>query len=371
VEPNVKSIAPNIALMKWSRWCEINGHEYQYVRGIVEPKIKPDVILMSCMFSYNSKHYEELIDHYLYNTRATVYVGGVFPTLNPKWFNKLKWNNHPWFEDRLKIHQGIHNDIERLIPKYDVEIDGELPYVRDRIVLYSSRGCTNKCGYCGVPKLEGAMKSFRSIREQLETGRQELPDAKGVVLLDNNFTEHEYFNEICDELKDFGLPIDIMGLHVGAFTRDHAKKLAELKWGAQQDKGTSYIRFSFDKLSYTEHIERAFKYFVGAGIKTNFFAYMLFNWIDSPADFWRRIEICQEIVDKYGKTLYLFPQRYEPFMSLKRNSYIGKHWTESQVRNLVNLYTDGLRGFIAINRPRGVYKHIGRTYEEFLERIYK
>jgi len=40
VEPAVKAIAPNIALMKWARWCELNDHEYQYVRGIVIPDIE-------------------------------------------------------------------------------------------------------------------------------------------------------------------------------------------------------------------------------------------------------------------------------------------------------------------------------------------
>ena len=36
IEPKVKAIAPNIALMKWVRWCELKGYEYQYVRGKVK-----------------------------------------------------------------------------------------------------------------------------------------------------------------------------------------------------------------------------------------------------------------------------------------------------------------------------------------------
>jgi len=49
VEPKVKAIAPNIALMKYCRWCEQKGHQYQYVRGMVEPEITPDAILMTCI----------------------------------------------------------------------------------------------------------------------------------------------------------------------------------------------------------------------------------------------------------------------------------------------------------------------------------
>lgn len=65
VEPKIKAVAPNIALMKRARWCELNGREYQHVRGIVAPKIIPDHILMSCVFSYHSKLYENTINHYL------------------------------------------------------------------------------------------------------------------------------------------------------------------------------------------------------------------------------------------------------------------------------------------------------------------
>ena len=91
VEPKAKAIAPNIALLKFSRWCESKGYEYQYVRGQVDPDIVPDKILMSCIFSYNSKLYEETINHYLQLfPDAKITVGGVFPTLNSEWFDK--WN---------------------------------------------------------------------------------------------------------------------------------------------------------------------------------------------------------------------------------------------------------------------------------------
>ncbi len=86
IEPNVKSIASNIALMKFCRWCENNNHEYQYVRGVVEPvNFEPDKILMSCIFSYYSKKYEQTIDYYLkLFPNADITMGGAFPSLNSK-----------------------------------------------------------------------------------------------------------------------------------------------------------------------------------------------------------------------------------------------------------------------------------------------
>ena len=63
IEPKVRALAPNIALMKWARWCETKKQNYQYVRGKVVPDILPDKMLMSCIFSFDSKKYEETINY--------------------------------------------------------------------------------------------------------------------------------------------------------------------------------------------------------------------------------------------------------------------------------------------------------------------
>lgn len=375
LEPKVKAIAPNIALMKWARWCENNGYQYQYVRGIVDPDIEPDKILMSCIFSYNSKRYDTEITHYLNKfPDAKFIIGGVFPSLNPHWFNKPKWQN-PFFanfgfSDRLETKEGLAPEIDNLVSKFDVEIKSEdTPYPRDKIVLYTSRGCVNKCGYCAVPKLEGDMNSFKSIKEMLDTAREDLPDAKSIVLYDNNFTEHEALDNIVNELVDFELPVDIHGLHVDSFTEHIAQQFSRLKWAAQGEHGTPYLRFSFDKLKYRDNVQRAFelhrKYKIGA----QFFCYMLYNWIDTPRDFWNRLLIAQDIVDKNGGIIYLFPQRYEPFMALTRNSYIGKKWSKELVKGIVR-QTTSLRGFIPMTKSKNTLNnYYGPTYNHFIERM--
>ena len=380
LEPKVKSIAPNIALMKWARWCENSRHEYRYARGKVKPDIVPDRILMSCIFSYYSKRYENTIDYYLRlfpNTKIT--VGGVFPTLNPEWFKKNKWgtDENPFFasDPRVEIFEGMCPEIDSLIPKYNVDILDEdegksTQYPRDKIVLYSSRGCPNKCGYCAVPTLEGKMKSFPSIKSILETGRKEIPNASSVVLYDNNFTAHKYFDEIVDELKEFDLPVDIHGLHVSSFTEHQAKSFSELKWGAQKQRGTAYLRFSFDWVKYYKHIDRALGYVSKYDIKAGFFCYLLFNWHDTPGDFWKRMVLSQELCLKHNRTVFLFPQRFEPFMALERNTYIGNGWSDELVRGVVRLYTF-LHGFIPLTKTRNVFNWIGYSEEEFFDRSLK
>jgi hypothetical protein len=73
--------------MKFARWCELQGHEYQYVRGIVYPKINPDEILMSCIFSYHSNCMRKpsiIIYGFSLMPRSLSVV--YFPSLNPEWF---------------------------------------------------------------------------------------------------------------------------------------------------------------------------------------------------------------------------------------------------------------------------------------------
>ena len=378
VEPKVKSKAPNIALMKWAKWAEINGHDYLYVKGCVDinnHEWVPDVILISMIFTYYADRYENTIDYYTRRfPNAKIRVGGVFPTLFAEWFNKNKWKGNSFFGgNTIEVHKGMCHEIEDIPPKYNVDIlyedETAIHSSLDTIVLYASRGCVNKCGYCAVPILEGPMKSFKSIKTMLDSARQDMPDARSIVLYDNNFTEHEYFDNIIDELVETSLPCDIHGLHVDSFDEHKAKQFARLKWQAQSESGTAYLRFSFDKLKYADNLQRALQLVNDANIKASFFAYMLFNFTDKPEDFWWRVKKAQEIVFEVGRTIFLFPQRYEPFKSLKRNSYIGKYWTDELVRGLVKLYTFYGHGFIPVTTSGNIYNWLGGTFEDFMDNI--
>ena len=374
VEPITKNIAPNIALLKWCKWCEINGHEYEYVRGFktpikdngrtryekVIPKIEPDKILMSCIFSYFSKKYYDTIEYYhkLF-PEAEITVGGMFPTINEKWFIK----HLPY----VNVYKGMCQEIENLTPKYSVDPEN------NHIVLYSSRGCVNKCGYCMVPKLEGKLSCMKSISEFLYESKEEFKlmgkKPTSVVLYDNNFTEHHYFDNIMNDLIDFGLAVDIHGLHVDSMDEHKAKRFSELKWASQHEKGTAYMRFSFDYIGYRKHVRSSLQFVHDAGIKAGFFCYLLWNWRDHPNDFLRRILYSQQIVDEVGRTIFLFPQRYEPLNGLKRNQYISPKWKRDDViRGIVKMYTY-IHGFIPLTKTRNIFRWIGYSKREFFTHV--
>ena len=370
VEPKVPGKNPNIALLKWARWCEINNHEYQYIKGLTKPDIKPDYILISCIFTFYFEAYEKIIDKYSNMFPGVpITVGGVFPTLYPKWFNKPKWSGDKWYGGtKVTVFKGVCKDIDNLIPKYNVEIkyqEGIKPYERKRIILYASRGCVNNCKYCAVPRLEGKMQSYKSIKDILDVGMKELPDASGIVLYDNNLTEHKYLSDIIDDIYNSGLGVDIsQGMHVDAFTEDKAKMFSKIKFKPQTDKGTSYIRFSFDKMKYAEHIERAYlltrKYIKEAA----FFCYMLYNFTDTTKDLWYKINFCQELVDKHGGIIYLFPMRYRPFNPTIKK-FVSKNWTEELLSGFKKICNNS-NGFISIYRNNdNMYNNFGYNEDEW------
>jgi hypothetical protein len=134
IEADVKRIAPNLAMLKFATWAEKNGHSFQYIIGYLDknlrpiiPKTPPDLVVMSCIFSFYSADYANCLRHYknLFN-KAKFLVGGPFPTLNPMWFKE----NLPFVE----VHQGIYPEIENLPLKYSIA-----PW-SNKIVGYASRG---------------------------------------------------------------------------------------------------------------------------------------------------------------------------------------------------------------------------------------
>ena len=80
--------------------------------------------------------------------------------------------------------------------------------------------------------------------------------------------------------------------------------------------------------------------------------------------------LSQELCLKHNRTVFLFPQRFEPFMALERNTYIGNGWSDELVRGVVRLYTF-LHGFIPLTKTRNVFNWIGYSEEEFFDRSLK
>ncbi|EQD68181.1 hypothetical protein B2A_00530, partial [mine drainage metagenome] len=114
-----------------------------------------------------------------------------------------------------EVHVGLKRELEDLVPSWDLipEWDGS--------ILFASRGCIRKCGFCSVPKLEGPPTDLREkVRNLIYPGH------KRVILWDNNILGNENWEPVFDELAGFNLEVDFnQGLDARRVTPEVAKKL--------------------------------------------------------------------------------------------------------------------------------------------------
>lgn len=108
---------------------------------------------------------------------------------------------------------GYNNNvnIDQLPLDYDIlkDIDYEYPS-GDNFFGYTTRGCVNKCSFCAVPKLEGALDVTNNIKTQIENARNTYGDKRNLLLLDNNILGlgEEELKKIVKDLNDLDFVVN-------------------------------------------------------------------------------------------------------------------------------------------------------------------
>jgi hypothetical protein len=89
---------------------------------------------------------------------------------------------------------------------------------------FTSRGCIRNCGFCFVPKKEGAFHSVAEISDLIN------PRSNVLILHDNNLTADPDCIDKLHEIRDRGLVVDInQGCDVRLINDDIAIALSEVK----------------------------------------------------------------------------------------------------------------------------------------------
>jgi hypothetical protein len=135
-----------------------------------------------------------------------VYIGGVLASLKSKEIMQ---------ETGLKTHIGLL-DVSGLLDDNDIIID-ELPL--DYSILeeidykypengsyygYMTRGCTRKCPFCAVPKLEPFFKNYIPLKNTIDETRRLFGEHRNLLLLDNNVLASSRFKDIISEIIEAG-----------------------------------------------------------------------------------------------------------------------------------------------------------------------
>lgn len=196
----------------------------------------------------------------------------------------------------------------------------------DASIIFASRGCIRRCGFCSVPKLEGRPSSFKySIRHLIYPGHPKSPKCcndhhhNRVVLWDNNILGNPNWRSLFDELAELGLTVDFnQGLDGRLVTREVAEKVAKLKM--------EVVRIAYDYHGIGPYIKRSIECLKDAGINPRkIVSYTLFNYTDDPQDFFERV---RDLLD-WGAVCY--PMRFEPLTTLEKNRFVSPKWTREEL----------------------------------------
>lgn len=390
VEPDYKSKYPPLGLMKLSYYHRVlKGDDVIFVKGC-NSKVRDDYwdrVYISTLFTYTWKETVKTINYYrdtLFSFARKIYVGGILASLLPdKLFNETGIQPVVGLLTNSKlIGYEDNTNIDDLPPDY--EILRQVPFVydyTDAYLGYATRGCPRNCDFCAVNKFEPCYFSYIDIKRLITSVKEQFGEKQNLLLMDNNVLFSKDFDKIIDDIKTAGFTkgatygktkkrrfVDFnQGLDARLLTERKMRRLAEIP--------LEPMRLAFDDISlkdiYIRAVRMAHKY--GQKDMSN---YVLYNFKDSPADFYERLRINIDLNEEFGAdfksgrgvktTIYSFPMRYIPLDATSRDVYTGNtSWNKKYLRG-VQLILSVLKGPVMPGK-QFFFQAFGRNIEEFKE----
>ena len=323
------TVAPYcVALLKLGAWLQDSGHECFLWESHEEPPEDCDEAWISTLFTFDIPHVFGLAKA-AEAWAGQVVVGGISATLMPERFERAG----------LTVHKGLHPEAEAFAPDYSL-----LAQSPDTTITHTSRGCVRKCEFCAVHTIEPKF-SARDWRADLAPGKTDL------MFYDNNWLAKpiKKLAEDADAIRALVAEgrvgrIDFnQGMDCRLLTEKKADVIAGLPWEA--------IRFAFDGMHEDGHWQRAVRMMAARGGR-DFRTYLLYNFTDTPEDFWYRIRENAVLAEELGVLMRGFPMRYQPIREIDKG-HVGEHWSRRQRDGFPRLMGQfsGPSGFLTFGGP--------------------
>lgn len=379
VEPGFKTKFPPLGLMKISQYHKYIGDNVYFVKGtILNNELQYmywDRVYISTVFTYNWKITVDTINFFKSITKDPnkIFVGGILASLMP---------NEIWEATGVIPIQGLldkphildeNNNllVDMLTPDYNLFDNSNTSYkLLDKCYIgYSTRGCINKCSFCGVPILEPDFIDYIDIKPIVNSIRSLYGEKKNLILLDNNVFASKNFNQIIDDIRNLGFE---RGSKLNNRFREvdfnqgvDSRLVDDNKMKLLSTINIKPLRIAFDHLSlkdvYISSIRTAAKY----GIR-NLSNYLLYNYNDSPEDLWKRIKINIDLNKELDLRIWSFPMKFIPIFGedSKDRKYISRPlWNYQYIRGVQRIL-NVLKGTVSASEEF-FYRAFGSSEEEF------
>lgn len=312
VEPDFYTRYPPLGLLKLAALHRYQGDTVELLRGEQRPARRPDKVYVTSLFTYAWKPVHRAVRYYkrLFPD-VPVWLGGIYASLLP---------DHAATSEADHVHKGLMDEAEGFLPDYDL-----LPQWNGSI-MFASRGCIRRCGFCSVPKLEGRPSALKySIRHLIYPGHPRAENCCSkthhtrVILWDNNILGNPNWRALFDELEELGMVTDFnQGLDARLVTQEVAEKIARMQM--------EVVRVAYDYHGIGPFVERAIRFLREAGVSPRkIVSYTLFNYQDDPEDFFERV---RDLLN-WGAVCY--PMRFEPLTSLEKNRFVSPRWEREEL----------------------------------------
>lgn len=384
VEPNYKKSKnekgdefPPLGLMKLSTFHKLRNDKVVFFKGSpgefhkkFSKKYRFGRIYISTDFSFRYKKTLEAINLAKKHAKPhNIYLGGVGATLLKDRYKSDTCINviDGLLDSEGKVDLPGDYKIDSLTPDYSILKNKNHKYQTSNAYFgYATRGCVNRCGFCGVPKHEPYYVDYIDIKKTVNGIREQFGEKKDLILLDNNVLASKKFDLIISDIKELGFERDAkfnghkkriidfnQGLDARLLTDKKAKLLSEI--------AIKPARIAFDyvkmKKLYVEKIKLMAKFDV-----LYLSNYLLYNYQDAPEDLYERIMINIQLNEDLGTKIYSFPMKFIPLDGTDR-SFVSNNWTKKELR-AIQVILHATRGKVGLKREFNETA-FGPTVEDF------
>jgi len=341
VEPIAKTPFPPLGLMKISAMLRKRFKEChifaQVGNEVPAGLIRPEKIYVTSLFTWDLDKVIKSIHFYRDKfPRAKMYVGGIGASLNPDYIRNMSG---------IEPHIGLLDEAEAYPPDYSQTFGRKL----NASITFASRWCPRKCRFCSVKTHEP--KFFARDNWEKDISKS-FPK---IIFGDNNWTASPNFESDCKKIEKYEMAVDFnQGLDARLYGERVAKRLTSIN--------IDPIRFAFDDIKSEDKVIRAIR-LAKKYSKKEIRVYVLYNFEDTPEDFYYRINLLNQ------EKVLSFPMEYRKPTSSK-TKFPGRHWNTELLRALKlsllfyyrkGMITESRKSFISIYR---------RTPEEFVDKLY-